>query len=272
MATTVAQPKVNIFHELRANILIQAAALSRRFEFHHLMAGLFVLLTIAVAKTPLGGLTTVEGVQYFAGPIGWLKAVCGIPPYLFVILFALSAVQLGFGPSPRQYVLCMFPLILYTVANVVYTQIETPYGLSSSIYLGSIILLCLIMRFKTFGGMDLRRAFAVSMMLLGTTFLEYPDRGVVGWLSEHWTISGDMLALTTMVGALLIATVHFKRPTHNATAILVFGFPYLVYGFSVLVYVTSVTPAAGMAGIVIAVMALVLFFNIGLRINHYVAN
>lgn len=269
---SVAQSKVDIFHELRATVLTRAVALTRRIEFHHLMAGLFMLLTIAVAKTPLGGLIDAGGVQYFAGPIGWLKAVSGIPPYLFVILFALSAVQLGFDPGPRQYILCMFPLILYTVANIAYTQVVNPYGLSSSVYLGSIILFCLVLRFKKFGGMDLRRVFAVSMMLLGTTFLEYPDRGVVGWMSDHWAVSGDLLALTMMIGALLLSTVHFKLPRHNASAVLVFGFPYLVYGFSVLVYVSDVTPAAGTAGIVIALMSLILFFNIGLRTNYYVAS
>ena len=178
--------------ELRA-VLSKVVAQVNKVEFYHLIALLYIAISIAINLSPR---TSV---------VGWLLSRYGLHGEFLSILFASSAIVIAYDASKRYFLFSLTPLALYALFLTLYSIDTGVFSITGTWYLITLIAFIYVLQFKTIGRFRLHHVYSFCMMLIGTGIFDSPTRGVAGWINMKYELLGQALGLSIILGAVLLA-------------------------------------------------------------------
>lgn len=176
-----------------------ALAWAQSITYVHVLAVLYLVIAVAIAVG--------VGVDVFA----WLYTSFPFVQDIFAASFAISALILMNKPSDKQFVIALAPLSGFVGVGLYYTYaIQHSTSIISLYYFMAVLLVPLAYRFAQKRGVRLHHVYMVVMMLIGMGITADPNAAGLIWISVRYGISGQVVGLSLIVGA--VALVSLPQP------------------------------------------------------------
>lgn len=184
--------KIPSIAQLKDKVVGQLKQRLTQVDYTRVLALAYVMIAVSLAVTAP------------RGSIAYMVDTYRAPLDVLIAAFAVSAIILSASPSIRLFVLAHLPMVLYSVAVILYTFAQSIRGEAFTIYYClMLIAFPLAVRLEPTSRLRIHHVYATLMLLIGLSILSYPARGTVAYIQTTYGLTAAAIG-----GALVIAAVY----------------------------------------------------------------